>query len=137
MISPELHCWSQVLGMPSIISVLTSKPREVNWRAVRFVLMHRDAGDAVEQVGDVGEALILDALLRDHRDRLWRLARRHAERRRGLRLAGGVGAGAFGRFTEALGGDGDGRQDDFLARFPGLARRRGWRSPAAAGSSSV
>jgi len=38
MISPELHCWSQVLGMPSIISVLMSKPRDVNWaRCVSYL----------------------------------------------------------------------------------------------------
>ena len=34
-ISPELHAWFQVVGTPSIMMLLMSKPRAVNW--ARFV----------------------------------------------------------------------------------------------------
>ncbi len=57
-----------------------------------FVLVDRDAGDVVGDVGDGEQALVFDALLGDDGHRLRRVAQRHVQWRGGAGAADGVRA---------------------------------------------
>ena len=58
--------------------------------AVAFILVDRDAGGVVDDVGHGLQALVFDALQRHHRYRLRRLAQRQVQRRGGAGRTGGV-----------------------------------------------
>jgi len=92
--------------------------------AVGFVLVDRDAGDVVDDVGHGGHLLVFDALQVDHGDRLRRLARRQRQRRRAAHDVRVIGSGGWGllgadlHLLDRLVGSG------FIHDFVGLGMRK-------------
>src|SRR5690606_8895891 len=105
-----------VRGDAVVLQVVDREAARGEGRAFAVELQRPDAGRVLQDVAQVLQALVVDALARDDGDGLRRLPDRQRQAGRGRRAAGGVAARALGRAVvpgAAL--DLDGRQHGLLA----------------------